>query len=94
VDGHCVCGDPSGDFVMAIVPRPYRPQHVVTGRGEWWAEPPPLAGPSFAPSASVRPPRARWVWDPSPMLHDARERSEFLDFCERFLPPAGGGSPM
>src|SRR5258705_12471044 len=38
---------------------------------------------SLTPAAHPTPPRALWVWDPSPLLDDVRERGVFLDFCER-----------
>src|SRR5258705_9114301 len=38
---------------------------------------------SLTPAAHPTPPRALWVWDPSPLLDDVRERGVFLDFYER-----------
>src|SRR5258706_7403742 len=38
---------------------------------------------SLTPAAHPTPPRALWVWDPSPLLDDVRERGVFLEFCER-----------
>jgi hypothetical protein len=39
--------------------------------------------PFFAPVATATPPRALWVWDSAPLLHDVDARHDFLDFCER-----------
>jgi hypothetical protein len=33
--------------------------------------------------AAQTPPRAMWLWDPSPLLADAGARRDFVAFCER-----------
>ena len=42
-----------------------------------------LALGGLALSRDVPPPRALWLWDPAPLLDNARESAAFFDFCER-----------
>ena len=42
-----------------------------------------LALGGLALSQGAPPPRALWLWDPIPLLDDARASAEFFDFCER-----------
>ena len=42
-----------------------------------------LALGALALAPETTPPRALWLWDPAPLLDDARANVAFFDFCER-----------